>query len=551
MNDTNALMPSRPEPLSLTAITEKVFSDVMRISEMVHAASIKPKGLKTVSDVAVVLLKGAELGMTPMQALNEIVVVEGKPTLTAAGIVSLVLRSGLAESWEIIESTDDVCTFETKRRGAKNPVRVTWTAERAEKIMFSQWEGPENNRRKVEKRLVEKDNWRNYRSQMLRSRCSTELARLVYPDVVTGMYSPDEADVFTVDGDSGEVVSSKPAPRTAPPADVADRLAAKRAETAQASAPVDDKRRQAEKALAKALDEVAWARLGPDIDVAHMASESVIALQTMSTDRLLELVDGIAWNKPTGMAELVRLVTPLTFAQVEALFAEPARPAQPTPPSTPAVAEKPAKADPLAPLRDRAVAEARAHGWWAPFWRAVASDGFESQRPLQSAVASMVEALEAGLEPADVLSPEVQRSCRQLAKWPCPGLRDILEVHCEVVMGDRKWVAKLDTEAVKTTLAALLEVTPDKRAALLNELRAKVEAPAPAGPSDDDKRLRKVIALLWPAIKTDNDRAAAVSEQIAKVGAADLLGEVDGATGDAAKRAVLASFLPALNGLAV
>jgi hypothetical protein len=42
-------------------------------------------------------------------------------------------------------------------------------------------------------------NWDKYRATMLRWRAATELARAVYPDVVTGLYSPDEISEGTHD----------------------------------------------------------------------------------------------------------------------------------------------------------------------------------------------------------------------------------------------------------------------------------------------------------------------------------------------------------------
>jgi RecT family len=62
--------------------------------------------------------------------------------------------------------------------------------------------------------------WSQYPAQMLRHRCSADLAREVYPDVVLGLYTPEEMDR-----------SDAPAPEPERPAIVA--------EHAQAPAPDD------------------------------------------------------------------------------------------------------------------------------------------------------------------------------------------------------------------------------------------------------------------------------------------------------------------------
>ncbi len=44
--------------------------------------------------------------------------------------------------------------------------------------------------------------WQKYPKTMLRWRCATELARAVYPDVVSNVYTPDElGDADYVQGD--------------------------------------------------------------------------------------------------------------------------------------------------------------------------------------------------------------------------------------------------------------------------------------------------------------------------------------------------------------
>jgi hypothetical protein len=53
------------------------------------------------------IVAGRELGIPALTALRSIHVIEGKPTLSAHLIVALVLRSGFAEYFRLIESTDE------------------------------------------------------------------------------------------------------------------------------------------------------------------------------------------------------------------------------------------------------------------------------------------------------------------------------------------------------------------------------------------------------------------------------------------------------------
>ena len=120
------------------------------------------------------ILLGRELGMPAMAALRSVHVIEGKHSLSADLMVALVLRSGLAEYFQLVESTDLICTFETKRKGAPKPQRLSYTIEQAQQAGLT------------------RGNWQKLPKQMLRARAKSELARLEYPDLLMGLYTPEE-----------------------------------------------------------------------------------------------------------------------------------------------------------------------------------------------------------------------------------------------------------------------------------------------------------------------------------------------------------------------
>lgn len=131
-------------------------------------------GVQKPEQALVIIMTGTELGLTANQALRSIQVVKGKPNLSADLIVALVKRSELCESWETIESTNVLCTVETKRRGDQNPRRLTWTLDDAKRAGIGG------------------EMYQKYPRQMLRHRCSSDLAREVYPDLVLGLFAPED-----------------------------------------------------------------------------------------------------------------------------------------------------------------------------------------------------------------------------------------------------------------------------------------------------------------------------------------------------------------------
>lgn len=130
------------------------------------------------------VMVGRELGLPAMASLRCIHVIEGKHGLAASLMVALVLRSGLAEYFEPISFSETEATYETKRKGARNPVKLTHTFEMALKA----W--PKTNKDWEQK--FQASGWGRHTTDMLVARATSRLARMVYPDLLAGLYTPEE-----------------------------------------------------------------------------------------------------------------------------------------------------------------------------------------------------------------------------------------------------------------------------------------------------------------------------------------------------------------------
>lgn len=120
------------------------------------------------------LAYGHEIGLGPMQALQGIDVISGKPTLKPEAMRAMILGAG--HSLVRVESTDESCTFRGKRRDNGDEETVTFTIEQARRLG-----------------LTDKDNWRKQPKAMLTARCTGEIARSLFPDVIRGAsYTPEE-----------------------------------------------------------------------------------------------------------------------------------------------------------------------------------------------------------------------------------------------------------------------------------------------------------------------------------------------------------------------
>jgi len=150
--------------------------DVKELATLAESAvSSKLFGVASREAALMIMLTGRSLGIDPVAAMRGTHIVSGKSVLSSDMMVGIVRKSGVCESWVVIESTHEKCVIETRRKGDDTPVRHTWTIEMAKRA-----------------NLAGKGTWAAYPHSMLRARCSAELARMVYPDFLFGVYAEGE-----------------------------------------------------------------------------------------------------------------------------------------------------------------------------------------------------------------------------------------------------------------------------------------------------------------------------------------------------------------------
>lgn len=71
------------------AIAFKTLDDVGRFTLMVHQSGMAPRGLDTPQKIAVALMCGMEAGLSPMQAIQSVAVINGRPTMWGDAVLGL------------------------------------------------------------------------------------------------------------------------------------------------------------------------------------------------------------------------------------------------------------------------------------------------------------------------------------------------------------------------------------------------------------------------------------------------------------------------------
>lgn len=185
------------------------YADIERMATAIARSQLF--GVKdTVQAIALCLIAQAE-GMHPAIAARDYNIISGRPSLKAEAMLSRFQAAGGKVQWHRLDAECAEATFSHPSGGA---VRIDWTIEQAARVMVDEWAGPKESRRKIQKPLTEKDNWKNYPRAMLRSRCISEGVRTIYPSATNGLYTPEEIrDMPPAEREvPGEVVMMRPTP---------------------------------------------------------------------------------------------------------------------------------------------------------------------------------------------------------------------------------------------------------------------------------------------------------------------------------------------------
>lgn len=124
-----------------------------------------------------VIMAGREFGLGAMAALRSFHIVEGKPTMSAQAMMARCLEHPSCKMFRVVRAkcSNELATVEVQRHGWSEPETYTWGIEDAKRAG-----------------LASRPNWSKYPREMLINRCIAEAARFVWPEVMAGVYSPEE-----------------------------------------------------------------------------------------------------------------------------------------------------------------------------------------------------------------------------------------------------------------------------------------------------------------------------------------------------------------------
>lgn len=162
-------------PTNRLTLAPQNMPEALQFAEVLAKSTIVPRDYQgKPANILVAMLQGMELGLGPIQALQGIAVINGRPSVWGDTLLAIVQGSGLLEGFSETQ-TDDAATCVVKRKGIGEATRVFTVAD-AKKAGLWGKQGP----------------WSQYPKRMMQMRARSFALRDMFADVLRGIQSAEE-----------------------------------------------------------------------------------------------------------------------------------------------------------------------------------------------------------------------------------------------------------------------------------------------------------------------------------------------------------------------
>lgn len=171
----------------LAAFIPQTLEEAWRLAGALASSGMTPKSYgQDQNKIMVGMMAGAEVGLTPMAALQSIAVIGNNPSLWGDGALGLIQASGLLEDMdETDDGTTATCTL--KRKGRATAIVRSFSMDDAKKAGLAGKAGP----------------WTQYPARMRQMRARAFAMRDGFADVLRGLHIAEEARDYAPMMDGG------------------------------------------------------------------------------------------------------------------------------------------------------------------------------------------------------------------------------------------------------------------------------------------------------------------------------------------------------------
>lgn len=197
-NELVAAQPRTPIAMADRGVVLTSLDDLFRFAKCVAESGLAPKGMESPQAIMIAIQMGAELGLSPMSALQNTAIINGRPSIFGDAMLAVCRGSGVFDEAAFSEQASDgpgglTATCVVRRAPHGKPVARTFSMSDAKQAGLSGKQGP----------------WSQYPKRMLQMRARAWALRDAFADVLRGFKCAEEIrDAIEED------VASTPAPRS-------------------------------------------------------------------------------------------------------------------------------------------------------------------------------------------------------------------------------------------------------------------------------------------------------------------------------------------------
>lgn len=171
-NNALAVMPNNLVP------TQELWTQIKAMGDSAFKSGLMPSHIKNGDAAAIIMMRGYELGLQPMVAIDSLYVVNNKIGVSADMLLAAIRKEIPDAEIDIVKSDAKICEIHAKRPKDKKATVITYTIEEAQTAQ-----------------LLGKDNWKKHPADMLFARCVSRMKRRLFNEVMKGLsHTPEELE---------------------------------------------------------------------------------------------------------------------------------------------------------------------------------------------------------------------------------------------------------------------------------------------------------------------------------------------------------------------
>lgn len=179
-----------PVAIGKTGVVLQTLDDLWRFANYISKSGFAPKAMEAPETIVVAVQMGMEIGLSPMASMQNIAVINGRPSVWGDAVLAIVQNSGILEVFDeyfeqdgkrvdrapsiLTDGTVAVCRV--KRQG-RSPQTSSFGVVEAKRAGLCGKQGP----------------WTQYPSRMLQLRARGFALRDSFPDFLKGLITREEA----------------------------------------------------------------------------------------------------------------------------------------------------------------------------------------------------------------------------------------------------------------------------------------------------------------------------------------------------------------------